>query len=377
MDWDWAAVFDVSADDRDEFFAQFEHATFRGRHYRHLSDARRGVERGTAIIDGAVVRGFPSIPRTLVLDPGIPEFFDGPVTIEEKLNGYNVRIAYVDSGGDDEDGLLAFTRSGYICPYTTEQVRALLDPAGFFDDHRELMLCGELVGPENPYTAHDYREVDSAALYVFDVRHRESGEPLPIDERRALCRAYGFDQVRTFGTHDPGAAVHAARDAIDDLDASEREGIVLKSQDGTRMLKYTTSSIHRQDLEHAFALPFDYGRDFMFPRILREIFQAVEFEDSDEQLRERAHKLGEAILLPAVEAVRDVQAGETVGESHTVRGDPAVIEALLSYFRDMGLGLDIERDERVDGERVVRFVKISEATRDKTEYYLEGGTIDE
>ena len=38
---------------------------------------------------------------------------------------------------------------------------------------------------------------------------------------------------------------------------------------------------------------------------------------------------------------------------------------------------DVKRDERVDGERVVRFTKVARATQDKTNYYLEGGTVDE
>ncbi|WP_276270538.1 RNA ligase [Haloarcula litorea] len=367
---DWATVFDLDTDAAD-LLEHFEREWFEGRQYRHLPDARHGVERGTAIVGDAVVRGYPSMPRALVLATAVPERFDGPVAVEEKLNGYNVRVARID--GD----LLAFTRSGYVCPYTTAKVESLLDPAGFFDAHPGKMLCGELVGPENPYTEHDYAEVAEAGFYVFDVRDRETGDPVPVERRRDLCADYDLATVRQFGTYTPAAAVGVAREAIRDLDATGREGVVLKSVDGRRALKYTTSAIHRADLEHAFALPFDYGRDFLFTRVLREAFQAVEFGDSTAEVHERARRLGEAILVPAVETVRAVEAGEPVGDDHTVRGDPAVIESLLSHFRDQGLEVHVERDERVDGERVVAFTKVARATRDKTEYYLEGGTVDE
>jgi len=370
MSRDWAAVFDLETD-ADDLLEHFDTRWFEGRRYRYLDDSRHGVERGTAIVNGVVVRGYPSMPRALVLDPAVPEQFDGPVAVEEKLNGYNVRVARID--GD----VLAFTRSGFVCPYTTAKVRSAVDTGPFFDDHPERMLCGELVGPENPYTDHDYPDVDSAGFYVFDVRDRETGEPMPVDRRRDCCRAYDLAPVRHYGTFTPAAAVDTAREVVRDLDARGREGVVLKSADGRRALKYTTSAIHRADLEHAFELPFDYGREFVFARVLREAFQAVEFGDDDAAVRERARKLGESVLVPAVETVRAVRAGEAVGDTHTVRGDPEVLDALLSYFRDQGLELRVERDDREGDQRVVTFTKVAQATRDKTDYYLSGGTVDE
>jgi putative ATP-dependent DNA ligase len=377
----WGAVFGVA--DVADLFEHFERGTYRGREYRYLPDARHGVERGTAILGSAVVRGFPSIPRVLVLDPGIVECFDGPVTVEEKLNGYNVRVADVrpdewdDSDPDDPVGPLAFTRSGRVCRYTTEVVREQCDLDPFFVDHPDLMVCGELVGPENPYTAHDYDDVESVAFRVFDLRDRETGDPLPVERRRGLCADYGFDQVRSFGTDDPETAVDSVAEAIDELDEHGREGVVLAGADGERRLKYTTSAIHRSDLAHAFALPFDYGRQFVFSRVIREMFQAVERDESAAETRERARRLGESILLPAVETVRAVDRGEVVGEEHTVRGDPAVLDALLAQFRDQGLDVHVRADRREGDERVVEFVKRASATRDKTAHYLDGGIVDE
>ncbi|MFB6224700.1 MAG: RNA ligase [Haloarcula sp.] len=370
MSRDWGSVFDIGTNPED-LLEHFNTEWFRGREYRHLSDARHGVERGTAIVGDVVVRGYPSMPRALVLEPAVREMFDGPVSIEEKLNGYNVRVARIDGE------LLAFTRSGFICPYTTRKVESLLDAEEFFDDHPEYLLCGEVVGPETPYTSHDYAEVDEIGIYIFDIRHRESGTPMDTERRLDCCEIYGLDSVAHFGTVSPSAAVDAAREQLDRLDARGREGVVLKSADGSQALKYTTSAIHRADLEHAFELPFDYGRDFVFTRIMREAFQAVELGESPETIQERAQQLGEAILRPAVETIRSVEAGDTVGKSHTVRGDPEIIRDLLSYFRDQGLKLHVERDETDGGERIVTFTKVAQSTRDKTIYYLNGGTIDE
>ncbi|WP_254530794.1 RNA ligase [Natrinema gelatinilyticum] len=364
---------DASTTEPTDLFEHFEQRSVAGRTHHILTAARHGVERGTVVVEETdiIVRGYPSVPRTLVLDPGIPSFFEGDetVTIEEKLDGFNVRIADV---GDH----LAFTRSGYVCPYTTARARDRLPLADFFADHPDRTICAELIGPETPYTIHEYDDVDSHDFRVFDVRHRETGSPLPVDDRRALCEEYGFSQPQLFGREEPSDAVAAVRDAIADLDVAGREGVVLKSGDGDAMIKYTTASQHHDELAYAFSLPFDHGRDFVFSRIVRDAFQAAELDD-DDRIRERAQDLGESILTPMVSTIRDVADSETVGERHTVRGDPDSIDALFDHLHDQSMTIELKSDRLEDGERVVEFVKVAESTRDRIQYYLAGGTRQE
>jgi len=364
---------DPAAADPDELFEHFERRYVHGGVHHVLTDARHGLERGTVIVDDeGIVRGYPSIPRILVAETGIPELFPpgDSVVVEEKLNGFNVRVA---APGE----ILAFTRSGYVCPYTTARVRDLIDPAPFFADHPGKMLCAELIGPETPYTNHDYEGISSDAIRVFDIRDRESGEPLPVDDRDELCARYEFPQPRQFGRGKPDTVVETVRNAIQDLDDAGREGVVMKSLDGTVLVKYTTEAQHHADLAHAFSVPFEYGRDFLFSRIIRDAFQAAEFEEEPDRLRERAHDLGESILLPFVETIRRVERGDPVGETHTVRADPAAVEQLLAHLRDQGLTIEILTDDREDGQRVVEFVKVAQSTRDQIDHYLSGGTRDE
>ncbi|MFB6154711.1 MAG: RNA ligase [Haloferacaceae archaeon] len=366
----YADLLGVDADEFADVEEHFEYHHYRGAEFRALPDARHGLERGTVLVDDTVVRGYPSVPRTLVLDPGVPEFFDGPVAVTEKLDGFNVRVVALDEP-------YAFTRGGYICPFTTDRARALLDLDAFFADHPGKMLCAEFVGPETPYTDHDYPDVESHDLFVFDVRDRVTGEPMPVEPRRELADEYGFRQPRSFGVHEPEEAVERVAEVIEDLHAAGREGVVMRSLDGRDQLKYTTSAQHRSDLRYAFSLPFDYGRDFMFPRLVREGFQAVEFGDGEEELRERARALGESILLPMVESIRAVRDGEAVGERHTVRGDPEVVDRLFEHFADVNVVVDVEADRREGDERVVTFLKRAEATTDQIRAYLDGTTIDE
>lgn len=361
---------DPTTRDVEELFEHFEQRSVDGRTFYLLSDARHGVERGTVIVEDAdaVIRGYPSVPRVYVLKTGIPAFFDAETTVvvEEKLNGSNVRIADVGEP-------LAFTRSGLVCPYTTARAREQLPLSAFFADHPDKMLCAELIGLEAPYTSHDYDDVETNSFRVFGIRDRESGDPLPVAERRERCEEHGFQQPRHFGRYGTDAAVGGVRDAIAALDSAGREGVVITAADGTEMVKYTTESQHHDELAYAFSSPFDYGQDFLFSRVVRDAFQAVEFDEDDDRLRERARDLGESILLPMVETIRDVDAGETVGERHVVRGEREAVEALLEHLGNQSVTLETEAVRREKGEHVVEFVKVSESTRDCIRNYLNGG----
>ena len=350
---------------------EFSKRYYDGTAYRSLPDYRKNLEKGTVLIADTVVRGFPKVPRTLVLEEGIPRYFGGEFAVEEKMNGYNVRVTRI--GGE----IYAFTRGGIVCPYTTWKVEADLDLDPFFDEYPGTMLCGEMVGPENPYTPHDYEGIDSLAFRAFDVRDRETGDSLPVSDRRAILDEFDVPQVPFFGLLTPSEAVDEVPRIVDDLDEAGREGIVMKTPHVTQQLKYTTSSANRGNLEFAFSLPFDYGQDFMFRRLIREAFQSVEWNESPDRARERAHALGEAILLPMVDTIENVRDGKTIGEPHTVRGEAEAIEALLEHFRDQGLQLEIETDESVEAGRLVRFVKKTQATKDKTDAYLDGMIVQE
>lgn len=163
---------------------------------------------------------------------------------------------------------------------------------------------------------------------------------------------------------------------IETLNAEGREGVVLQAVDGERQLKYTTSAANRGDLEYAFSLPFEYGQEFMFRRLLREAFQSVEFDDEAERA-ERIERLGEAVLGSTIDTIETVAAGETVDEVHTVRGAAEPIDALLEHFRNQGLEIAIDEDRREGGERFVTFRKRVQSTNDKIEGYLEGQIVRE
>jgi putative ATP-dependent DNA ligase len=183
--------------------------------------------------------------------------------------------------------------------------------------------------------------------------------------------------VPLLGVYDVEEAAEAVASHVDDLEARGREGVVMKAPDGGTELKYTTSAANRGDLAFAFSLPFDYGQEFMFRRLVREAFRAVEQDDDDEELAARATAVGESILQPMVDTIRTVEDGDLVGERHTVRGRAAVVDSLLAHLRDQRLELVVEEDRTEADERVVTFLKVTRSTTDRTRTYLDGHIVTE
>ena len=93
--------------------------------------------------------------------------------------------------------ILAFSRSGLVCPFTTRIVDRLVDLGPLFEAYPEAIVCGEMIGPENPYTAHDYADVDSLAFRTFDWRDRIVRE-LDAEGREGVVMKTPDDRVVTF-----------------------------------------------------------------------------------------------------------------------------------------------------------------------------------
>lgn len=287
-----------------------------------------GLEEGTVVaktIHGVeVVHGFPKIRRALTLYPTIKLHFKGEIVFEEKMNGYNVRIVMFGKN------LYALTRRGFICPYTTEKARELINES-FFKDYPNLMLCCEAVGRYSPYVPKDVYGVDFD-FYVFDVREKRSGKPLPVKEKEKICEEYGLNLAPILAQCKAEEGHVVGRRVVEELEGSGREGVVIKDVNMVvEPIKYTTSETNCNDLSYAFRYFNEYGKDFMFSRIVREGFQSFEFDD-EEKFRERCFRLGKAILESLVKSIKDVSEGRRVVERVELIFPPL---KPLSYLRSI------------------------------------------
>ncbi|NOZ59051.1 MAG: RNA ligase [Euryarchaeota archaeon] len=330
-----------------------------------------GVERGTAVFLGeevTVVRGFPKIMRAFYLEPLVRRHFSSRVAVEEKMNGYNVRVALV------EGRVLALTRGGYVCPYTTARLSARRRIGRFLKENPGKVLCGEAVGTRNPYVVHHYPEAGEFGFFAFDIRDAAGNRAMPVLERNRLLEEYGIEHVRFFGIFKKEEATEAVFRVVRELAQEGREGVVIKDPE-MRLppIKYTSSQTNASDLAYAFRFPYEYGRDFFFSRIIREGFQAVEWDEGEAELEERALRLGKSILLPMVESIRRVRDGEVLTEDHVLDfAGEEELEEFLTYLRRQGVSVVVDEVERKDGGVRVVLRRLRRSSTDRIRSVLSG-----
>jgi putative ATP-dependent DNA ligase len=331
------------------------------------------IERGTVFYekDGSfeIIIGFPKIRRAMVLDPTIKKHFSGleKVAVEEKMNGYNVRIAIV------RHEILAITRSGYICPYTTQKAKEKLN-LKFFDDFPQLVLYGEMVGPDNPYVPKDIYGIESVEFYIFDIREKNSGKPLPINMKQEILKKYGFFQVRFFNEIPLETAAEEIGKIIRELGEKEHEGVLIKDPEMVLSpLKYTSSQSNCSDLMHAFKFYNETGRDYMLSRIVREGFQTVEWDEDETEFEKRCRQLGKSILSPLSESIKDVKNGQRLFEEARIRvKDLKTAADFEEYLKRLGIDAIFEEPQSIGEEYLIIIRKINKSTSDKTQAIWQG-----
>lgn len=312
-----------------------------------------------------VIRGFPKIRRTLILSPTLKMHFKDEIVVEEKMNGYNVRIASIG------DQIIALTRRGYMCPYTTKKAIEILDLDSFFNNNPDLVICGEMVGTENPYVSHYYEEIGNLGFRIFDIRKKVSNEPLKIKEKREILDKYKLTGVRVFGILKVDEAPEKIKEIIKEIGENKREGVVMKDpQMEISPLKYTSSLAHDYEISYAFTYPFDFGKDFFFSRVIREGFQAYEMKENEEELKKRAQRLGDSILNPMVETIKNVASGRQATEDMVIDVEnEEEAEEFLRYLHNLGVYAVLYKIE--SNKATIR--RIHQSTTDKITNLINGG----
>ncbi|MBW9222861.1 RNA ligase [Methanothermococcus sp. SCGC AD-155-K20] len=356
---------------------------YKNKKYIAFKKKLRHIERGTTLFlnDGMdVVMGYPKIRRALVLDPTLKKYFIDNIVVEEKLNGYNIRIVNIDNE------ILAITRGGRICPFTTKKVLKLLN-MNILRDYPDLMLCGEMVGLNNPYVPNYYPEVDNTiyknkdtsitenlGFYIFDMRNRGTNIPLPIEEKNRLLEKYNIPYVKPLGILKK-EGIMEIKNIVSKLNSEKREGIVLKDPNMlVDPIKYTTHYTQYSDLSVAFKYLFDLGIDFMFSRLVREGYQSFEFKEGEKELEKRAISIGKAIVYPMVESIKMVSKGELITEDFELYFDSeGDMDEFLNYLKELHISYVIkERELLKNGVYRIKIGRIYPSTNDKIKSHLKG-----
>lgn len=318
-----------------------EHLEYRDIRYYRYTDRADGHCRGEVVISSGrerrVIKDYPHIFRVYRMHEGIKRYFgNGSFYAEEKIDGYNIRM--VRHGGM----ILALTRGGIICPFTTEWAefwRGIYRFDDFFDEYPAAALCAELVG-DNPYNSKRDSSVPPGLSFLcFDIMNRD-GSFVPVEEKYMLFEKYGLPGVRTFGKFTAGSRDELTAIMLD-LNTNRREGLVLKKQGSGGAIKFVTAASDLVDLEQFLAYFYDIEPGFYSNRLMRISLFVQEFGlDSAEYSR----RIGDAVLC-GYDRLRDYGGSfeNFTLYTHTHESWKAVKKFILRH-------VDIVRDELTSAE---------------------------
>lgn len=252
--------------------------------YLRFKDDYKKYKRGTVVLeDDIFIPSYPKIARIFVLEEGIKRHFKESFFIEEKADGYNVRVV------KHRDNIYGITRGGFICPFTTDRLIDLADFDSFFEQYPDYVLCGEVVGPNNPYMEMypPYVKKD-IAFFAFDIYDLQEERFLLPEEKYRIFKETGIPSVNVYGSFSPDE-INDVKDLILELNQKEIEGVVLKSSTKPRKVyKYSTPIINIKDIEADAELLLDLPGQFFIQRILRFILSVTELDiPVDEQIKVR------------------------------------------------------------------------------------------
>ncbi|MFH1393964.1 MAG: RNA ligase [Candidatus Micrarchaeota archaeon] len=329
--------------------------------YLRFIDDFSGVPRGTVIVGTRVIWGFPHIPRIFTLEEGVKRNIkDKEVYLEEKIDGYNLRIARI------KGKVYAFSRGGFLDSFSTEKARGMrLD--GFFNAKPRHILCGEMIG-NTPYTKPSGKY--DVKLLVFDIM-REDGDFLQCASRHELLKKFGIEGVPFLGKFRADDGNSLKRVALS-LNKSNKEGMVIKAADRKTVVKYVTPNADIEDIANGAAIYLDMPPGFFYQRVLRSGIFMKDFALEQEKF---AKKLGEAFYSGLMKALKETEKGEEASEEFEILiKDPAVWQHIRNH---MSHGVHLEevfRREEEGGTRI-RFLKKYKKTSRLLKAYLHGKGI--
>lgn len=327
---------------------QFNELTF-----VRLSQEYKDYPRGAVFYEKGIIPGYPRIMRILHLENGINRYFKDSFYVEEKVDGYNIRIAVINGTP------LAFTRGGFICPFTTDRIPDLID-TNFFKEYPEYIICGEVVGPGSPYNTEAIPYVDEDVVFlVFDILDEE-GIRLHIEERYKIFERFNIQQIRRWGPFNVSGGtsdMDEIKKIILELDRDGREGIVIKPVSDGKSVKYVTLSSCLRDLEATAHLITELPAGFFTQRILRAVFFCHEFGIplSSEYLISSA----KALYLIPEQTLKKVADGESVKEFFDVRvRNKNTVDELIQHLNRSGVRTQLVSVEKSGDHYRAKFHRI-------------------
>ncbi|MDN3515588.1 MAG: RNA ligase [Candidatus Brocadia sp.] len=307
--------------------------------------------RGSIVTPEGILFNFPSIARILHLENGIRNAYTQPFYVEEKVDGYNVRVVRI------QGRILVFSRGAYICPFSTDRIVDFLDGEKIFDDNPGLIVCGEFAGPDNPYNIeHPPNVKEDVQFFAFDLMTMNKPQKISVDERYKIFDTYHIPTVRRFGQFS-ASDISSLRKIIKELEESGGEGIVMKpTHHAEKILKYVTLGSCLRDIRVTAPLMAEMVPEFFTHRIIRA---AMFMNENTHSLKQDVFtRLGEALLKPIYESVTKAARGEVIDEKFLLRfREEKNIQRMINHLYKCKVKFEVLSKNREGNYWHVRFAK--------------------
>ncbi|TVM03240.1 MAG: RNA ligase [Candidatus Brocadia sp. WS118] len=341
---------------------------FDGIRFFRMTKKVGALGKGSIITEDGIIFGFPSIARILHLENGVRNAYIHPFYVEEKVDGYNVRVVRI------QGRVLVFSRGAYVCPFSTDRIADFLEVKKIFDDIPGLIVCGEFAGPDNPYNiAHPPYVKEDVRFFAFDVMMMNQSHSIPVDERYKIFDTYRVPTVRRFGQFS-ASDISDLKKIVKGLDEAGCEGVVMKpTHPAEKILKYVTLGSCLRDINVTAPLMAEMASEFFTHRIIRA---AMFIHEQMEALQPEVFpQLGKVLLRPIYENVAKAARNEVIDEKYLLRfREERNIQRMIEHLHKCKVKFEVLSKNKIENYWHVKFARKCYATYEILQKHLQGAT---
>ena len=244
----------------------------------------------------------------------------------------------------------------------------------FFDENPNLIICGEIAGPENPYNIEYPPYVTKDVnFFAFDIRIKNTDKQTPTEKKYELFDKYEIPTVTHFGKHKP-SDIKKLTELIEDLNERGCEGLVFKPTSmSERMLKYVTIGSCLRDMKVTSSVMIETPPEFFIHRIIRSVFSLLEHNQPlDKKFLENT---GGALIPPLFESINKATKGEMIVERFNIRFiNERNINKLFEHFHKCKVDAELINKKKVGRYWHVEFVRRSFPSYEIVRKHWEGNS---
>ena len=319
-----------------------------------------------------IIPPYPPVRRIYNIKNGLTKHFgEKEFYMEELVDGYNIRIAYV------LNKVVAITKDGIVCPFSTERIFDFFDVEKFFKENPDLVLVGVIAGPDNPYVRSSPTYIqEDIQFFLIDIMRKTTGEIMKVEDRMALAEKYNIPQVRSFGRF----SVNQIKDVLEFVQMVDEEGnkgVVFKDPESKlSALKYTTPSYEVQLLSKSANYIMEVPSSNFIDSVLRIAAYVAEMKPDKRTVNGISTKIGKSLIEPVKELFDAIENKKPIDEKFKILvKSPETAQKMIDLFYKRGLEIKIN-DIHIENDKwIVEFSRPHPQTAAKISGLWRGSSV--